>query len=159
MKDDIEEALYLTSEKLIKPFEGYHVRLPDGGCKAYPDPATGGHPYTIGWGSTGPDVKPDTVWTEKQAADSLKSHVMYFMKGVVVLSPSLLKAEPRRIAAIISFCYNCGLGNYRISILRKRVNDEDWEGAAKEILKWDKAAGRKMRGLTRRRMAESEYLK
>lgn len=154
----INEALNIASEKLIKPFEGYHVRLPDGSCKAYPDPATGGHPYTIGWGSTGPDVTPNTVWTLQQATDGLNNHLVYFTKGAIALSPSLLKAEPHRLAAIISFCYNCGLGNYRISTLRKRVNEEDWEGAVIEILKWDKARGRKMRGLTRRRIAESKYL-
>ena len=35
--------------------------------KAYPDPATGGLPWTIGWGHTGPEVKPGLVWTQEQA--------------------------------------------------------------------------------------------
>lgn len=155
----VEEAVRIAKEKLIKPFEGYHILLPDGGCKAYPDPATKGHPYTIGWGATGPKIGPDTVWTREQAEEALDHHIVYFLTGAVKLSPNLLTAEPRRLAAIISFCYNCGLGNYRISTLRKRVNAEDWESAASEILKWNKAAGKVMRGLTRRRKAEAEFLK
>jgi lysozyme len=68
--------------------------------------------------------------------------------------------EPaRRLAALISFAYNCGLGNYRISTLRKRVIASDWDGAATEILKWNKAAGRVLPGLTRRRQAESMLLR
>jgi len=62
------------------------------------------------------------------------------------------------VAALISFCYNCGLGNYRISTLKKRVDAEDWEGAATEIVKWNKAAGRVLPGLTRRRQAEAVFL-
>ena len=42
---NLSEAIKIATESLIKPFEGYHKRLPDGGCKAYPDPGTGGHPY------------------------------------------------------------------------------------------------------------------
>ena len=74
------------------------------------------------------------------------------------LSP-ILAAEPdRRIAALTSFAYNCGLGNYRISTLRRRVNQRDWPEAAREIMKWNKAAGRVMAGLTRRRAAEAVFL-
>ena len=177
----MKEAIKLCTEALLHPFEGYHVRLPDGGCKSYPDPAsplgrraiprevvakmsyeelkTAGHPWTIGWGSTGSDIGPDTVWTRAQADSRFESHVAYFVEGMVALSPKLPQQLPRRIAAILSFCYNCGLGNYRISTLRKRVNELDWEGASQEILKWNKAQGRVLAGLTRRRQAESLFLK
>jgi GH24 family phage-related lysozyme (muramidase) len=39
-------------------------QAPDGRFDAYPDPATGGAPWTIGWGSTGPDITKGTVWTK-----------------------------------------------------------------------------------------------
>ena len=154
----MEEAIQLATEGLIKPFEGYHRRLPDGGCKAYPDPGTGDKPWTIGWGSTGPDVTPDTVWTAQQAEERLRSEVRHFAREVLALSPFLDKTLPRRFAAIISFAYNCGAGNYRISTLRKRVNAQDWAGAQEEIVKWNKAAGRVLPGLTRRRAAEAALL-
>jgi lysozyme len=84
--------------------------------------------------------------------------LLYFASQVAKLSPSLLKTEPRRYAAIISFAYNCGVGNYRVSTLKKRVDSGDWEGAQEEIMKWNKAAGRVLAGLTKRRQAEASLL-
>lgn len=155
----IRDAVALSRKALVKPFEGYHKRLPDGGCKAYPDPGTGGKPWTIGWGTTGPDVKADSVWTEEQAQAALDREIMGKTMGVLKLSPSLAKASDRRLAAIISFAYNCGLGNYRISTLKRRIDAGDWDGAAEEIVKWNKAAGRVLPGLTRRRVAEAALLR
>jgi GH24 family phage-related lysozyme (muramidase) len=155
----MKEAIQIAGELLVKPFEGYAKRLPDGRCTAYPDPGTGGHPWTIGWGCTGPDIVPGTVWTEQKAQEELDAHLIHFATGVLKLSPILAKQPPRRLAAIISFAYNCGLGNYRISTLKKRVDAEDWAGAQEEIVKWNKAAGRVLRGLTLRRQAEAELLK
>lgn len=154
----ISNALAIATRLLVKPFEGYHKRLPDGGCKAYPDPATRGDPWTIGYGSTGPDIDKDTVWSQDQAEHRLMQHMLYFATKLLVLSPSLARASDRRFAAVISFAYNCGLGNYRVSTFKKRVDAGDWEGAQKEIVKWNKAAGRVLPGLTRRRAAEAAFL-
>ena len=154
----ISDAVRIAVDALIKPFEGYHRRLENGDCIAYADPATGGHPWTIGWGSTGAGITPVTVWSVGQASDALDRHVRYFVTGLLRLSPALAYADDRRLAALISFAYNCGLGNYRISTLKKRVDAGDWEGAAAEILRWNKAAGRVLPGLTRRRKAESAFL-
>lgn len=155
----VDDAIHIAKEALCKPFEGYARRLPNGDCAAYPDPGTGAEPWTIGWGSTGPEVKRDTVWTRQQAEESLDKHLLFFCRGVLRLSPELINEPPRRLAAIISFAYNCGLRNYQISTLRKRVNAKDWQGAQSEIVKWNKAAGRVLRGLTLRRQAEAELLK
>ena len=154
----ISTAIQTAIDALIRPFEGYHRRLPDGGCAAYPDPATKSDPWTIGYGSTGPDIKPDTRWTHEQALAALRSETTQKALGVLKLSPTLATEPDRRIAALTSFAYNCGLGNYRISTLRRRVNQRDWPEAAREIVKWNKAAGRVMAGLTRRRAAEAALL-
>lgn len=154
----ISDAITLAKNTLIKPFEGYHRRLPDGGCMAYPDPGSGCDPWTIGWGSTGPGIVEGTVWTAQQAEEALDKHILYFASGVLALSPGLAQEPPRRLAAIISFAYNAGLGNYRISTLRKRVNAKDWAGAREQIVKWNRAAGRVLKGLTRRREAEAAFL-
>lgn len=154
----IKQAIRLAIDNFIKPFEGYEKRLPDGRCTSYPDPGTGGHPWTIGYGTTGPDIVPGLIWTHEQAELALINHVIYFTTGVLELSPGLVEEPPRRLAAIISFAYNCGLGNYRISTLRKRVNEKEWDDAAREIVKWNKAAGRVLRGLTKRRQAEASFL-
>ncbi len=154
----ISTAIQTAIDALIRPFEGYHRRLPDGGCAAYPDPATKAEPWTIGYGTTGPDIAPDTRWTHDQALAALRSEATQKALGVLKLSPSLATEPDRRIAALTSFAYNCGLGNYRISTLRRRVNQGDWPEAAREIVKWNKAAGRVMAGLTRRRAAEAVFL-
>ena len=155
----IPDAIKLCKEALVKPFEGYARRLPDGSCTAYPDPATGANPWTIGWGCTGNDVREGVVWTVGQAEEELTKHLIQFCMGVLKLSPGLLKEPDKRLAAILSFCYNCGLGNYRISTLKKRVDAQDWDGACAEIVKWNKAGGRILPGLTRRRQAEAALLR
>lgn len=155
----ISDAITLAKNSLVKPWEGYHRKLPDGRCMAYPDPGSGADPWTIGWGSTGPGIASGSIWTEAQAEEALDKHLLYFASGVLSLSPGLAKEPPRRLAAIISFAYNCGLRNYRISTLRKRVDAKDWLGAAEQILRWNKAGGRVLRGLTRRRGVEAEFLR
>lgn len=159
IKDPLKRAVTMSCELLVKPFEGYHRKLADGRCAAYPDPGTGGAPWTIGWGSTGPHINQQTVWTVERAEQELQAHLNHFAHGVLGFSPGLLTEETRRFAAIISFAYNCGLGNYKISTLKRRVNQSDWESAYWEIQKWNKAAGRVLPGLTRRRLAEANLLR
>lgn len=176
----IKEAVKLCTGVLLHPFEGYHKKLPNGDCESYPDPASplgrgavskfkvsqmsteqllkAGHPWTIGHGITGPDIVPGLVWTREQADERFESLLNKFVNGALTLSPNLINEPPRRLAAIISFCYNCGLGSYRISTLRKRVNQGDWDGAYEEIQKWNKAQGIVLPGLTRRRLAEGKFL-
>jgi len=137
---------------LIRKFEG---------CKlvAYPDPATGGDPWTIGYGQTGQGIKKGTVWSQAQADSALSDSLQNFYDGALKFSPGLSKASPSRQAAIISFCYNCGLANYAKSSLLKDVLVENWVLAAKDITKWNKANGKVMRGLTLRRLEESKLLR
>lgn len=155
----ISDAVKIAEDALIKPFEGYHRRLADGGCAAYPDPATRGDPWTIGWGCTGRDIRPDTVWTQEQAQAALDQEIAYCASKAIQLSPRLAHEPDRRLAAIISFVYNCGSGNYRVSTLKKRVDAGDWNGACEEIVKWNKAGGRILPGLTKRRQAEAVLLR
>lgn len=154
----ISDAIRIACDGLVKPFEGYAKKLPDGSCQAYPDPGTRGDPWTIGYGSTGPDVQPGVVWPQDKAEERLAEHLVYFATGVLKLSPGLAAEPDRRLAAVVSFAYNVGLGNYRVSTFKKRVDSKDWHGAKEEIVKWNKAAGRVLPGLTRRRQAEAALL-
>ena len=63
--------------------------------------------------------------------------------------------EPYQFDALVSFTYNCGGGNLAKSTLLKKVNAGDFEGAAQEFHKWNKANGKVLKGLTRRRASES----
>jgi GH24 family phage-related lysozyme (muramidase) len=155
----MNEAKTFCKDVLIKPFEGLAKRLPDGRVAAYPDPGTRGHPWTIGWGATGPDINPSTIWSIQQCEQALDHHIDYFLQNLLKMSPTIQTALPRRIAAVTSWVYNCGLGNYRVSTFKKRVDSQDWDGAAEECVKWNKAAGRVLAGLTRRRVAEAALMK
>lgn len=154
----ISDAIKLCAEVFIKPFEGYARRLGNGDCTAYPDPGTGADPWTIGWGSTGRDIQPGTVWTVERAQAALEEHLLHFSAGLLKLSPRLAQEPDQRFAAVLSWVYNCGLGNYRISTFKKRIDAGDWPGAREECVKWNKAAGRVLPGLTRRRVAEAAFI-
>jgi lysozyme len=136
--------------KLIQSFEG---------CKltAYPDPATGGAPWTIGYGATGPGITKGTVWTQAQADADLLARVQAL--GLFIDSEVKIHLTDDEKAALISFTYNVGRGNFDHSTLLKKLNAGDIEGAAKEFLKWNLAAGKVMAGLTKRRSGEmAEFL-
>jgi len=129
---------------LIKNFEG---------CKleAYPDPATHGEPITIGVGHTG-GVKLGDVITQEQADEYLVNDVAHAANAVnQMVAVSITQGE---FDALCSFAFNLGIGNLKNSTLLKKLNSGDIQGAADQFLVWNKAAGKVMAGLTRRREAE-----
>lgn len=120
---------------------------------AYPDPATGGAPWTIGYGDTGPDVVPGLVITQQDADNRFAKRLANeFEPGVL---QALLRA-PRQCEfdAMVCLAYNVGVRNFRGSSVVRRLNLGDTRGAADAFLMWDKAAGKSMKGLRRRRAAE-----
>ncbi|MNJ32234.1 Lysozyme RrrD [compost metagenome] len=133
------------------------------GCRltSYPDPGSlDGHPWTIGWGHTGPEVVAGLVWTQEQADDAFVDDLKRFEQGVLSLvSVPLTQGQ---FDALVSFSYNVGLDIDRDSIaeglgdstLLKKLNAMDYAGAAMEFRKWNRNDGKVMRGLTRRRAAE-----
>lgn len=159
---NLQLALEICTKELLIPFEGYHKKLPNGDCISYPDPATGGIPFTIGYGSTrhpnGTPVKEGEIWTKEYAIECKQKVLQDFLVQLLKLSSNLATESPRRIAAVLSWIYNCGVGNYKISTFRKKVNSKEWGLAAEQCRKWDKANGKVMKGLTRRRLVESLML-
>ena len=79
-----------------------------------------------------------------------------YLPGVLALCPGADSTE--RIAALTSWSYNLGLTALRGSTLRKRVNEQDWEAARREIMKWTRGGGRVLPGLVARRRAEAALL-
>lgn len=132
--------------ELIKQFEGYS-------SKAYPDPATGGAPWTIGYGTT-KGVKPGMVITAQQAEKMLRDDVAKFESGV----SSLITAPTTQgqFDAMVSLAYNIGLGNFGKSTLLKKHNARCYTCAADQFRVWNRANGKVMNGLTKRRAAERE---
>lgn len=162
---DLEDVKRLCVELFLVPHEGTGPMTPDGRFMAYPDPGnkTTGLPITIAWGLTyhadGTPIQLGEVW-DMEYALKVKSIVLNrFLRDLLKMSPGLLAENSLRIAAVLSWVYNLGLGNYRISTFKKRIDSKDWSGAYEECLKWDKAKGRVMKGLTRRRIAEATAIR
>ena len=133
---------------LIKEFEGCYL-------EAYPDPGTGGDPWTIGWGATGPGIRPGVKWTQAQADERLAQDVDRFMAGVYhAINKAAITPSPAELGALTSLAYNIGLGAFQKSTLLRLYNAGEKAGAAAQFLRWNKAGGKIMRGLTRRREAE-----
>ena len=139
---------------LIQQFEGCAQKRPDGSYDAYPDPGTGGDPWTIGWGSTGPDIQRGLVWTQQQCDDRFAAHVAEFAQGVETAIGGAATSQ-HQFDAMVSFAYNLGLGNLESSTLLRLHKAGDYAGAAAQFARWNKAAGRELPGLTRRRAAEA----
>ena len=137
---------------LIKRFEGCARVRRDGQVEAYPDPGTGGEPWTIGWGSTGPGIGRDTVWTQEACDARLEADLARYAAEVDdALGDS--PTSPRQFDALVSFHYNTGAIG-RATLTRKHRNG-DFAEAAREFDRWCYAGGRVMKGLARRRAAEA----
>ncbi|MEY2942285.1 MAG: hypothetical protein RLY97_299 [Pseudomonadota bacterium] len=142
-------------QDLIKSYEGLAKKRKDGTITAYPDPASGGDPWTIGWGSTGKDIKQGLIWTVEQCQERFLTDGQKFVDGVAKAVGSA-KTSQNQFDALISLTYNIGLGNLAKSTLLKKHNAGDYAGAGAEFAKWNKAAGKVMDGLSKRRAAEAK---
>lgn len=135
---------------------GLHLTEQFEGCRltAYPDPATGGAPWTIGYGHTGQDVHKGMTITQEQAEALLLQDVKKAAQAVnLKVCREITQPE---FDALVDFTFNCGVGNFSGSTLLKKLNAGDFHGAAAEFEKWDMAAGKHMAGLLKRRHAEAE---
>lgn len=134
--------------KLIKDFEGLRLT-------AYPDPGTGGDPWTVGYGHTGPGVHPGMTITEAQAEEYLLQDLRTAQDAINRLV--LVPLSPAQKDALTSFVFNIGGGKaFANSTLLRKLNARDYKGAADQLLRWDKAGGKVLAGLSRRRRAERE---
>ena len=140
-----------AGEALIKQFEGCAKKRPDGKFEAYPDPGTGGEPYTIGWGTTGKDIRKGLVWTQAECDARFAKHIQSFVADVNTALEGA-KATQNQFDALVSFHYNTGA--IFKATLTKLHRARQYAAAAREFDKWNKAGGRVMNGLVRRRAAE-----
>ena len=139
---------------LIKRFEGCARIRSDGKVEAYPDPGTGGAPWTIGWGATGPGIERGTVWTQKQCDDRLAADLKRYADQVAqALGSAIATTSQTQFDALVSFHYNTGA--IARATLTRLHRAGDFTGAATEFGKWKHAGGRVLPGLVRRREAEA----
>lgn len=137
---------------LIKSFEGCARAIPGGLYEAYPDPGTGGAPWTIGWGATGRGIGPGTVWTRDQCDQRLACDLARHAADVAAALGDAPTSQ-NQFDALVSFHYNTG-AIARATLTRRHVAG-DHDGAASEFARWNRAGGRVLAGLVRRRAAEA----
>lgn len=123
--------------------------------KAYKD-AVG--VWTIGVGHTSmaghPKVRPGMVISRAVAMEILENDLVKYTRAV--LNNVHVDLNQNQLDALVSFCFNVGEGNLRKSTLLRKLNRGDYQGAANEFHRWNRAGGRVLRGLTRRRAEEKE---
>ncbi len=146
------DAIGADGIALIKRFEGCAKKRRDGRMEAYPDPATGGDPWTIGWGATGHGIGPGTIWT-REACDARLEADLERYAGEVAAELGDAPTSQQQFDAMVSFHYNTGaIGRATLTRLHKAG---DFAGAALEFERWCHAGGRVMKGLVRRRAQEA----
>jgi lysozyme len=127
---------------LIKKFEGCEL-------KAYQDSVG---VWTIGYGHT-KGVEEGQEITQDEAEDMLASELDEYEGYIRDMVECDL--EQNQFDALVAWVYNLGPTNLRSSTMLKRLNKKDFDDVPNQIKRWDKAGGKVLAGLVRRREAES----
>lgn len=127
--------------ELIKKYEGFRA-------KAYVCPAG---VLTVGYGTTR-NVYRGMVVNEQQATNLVYQDVEEFEREIK--KSVTVPLRQCQFDALVCFVYNVGSGNFRSSTLLKRLNDEGYSEVPGQLLRWNKAGGRVLEGLNRRRTSE-----
>ena len=127
---------------LIKRFEG--CRLESYKCSA--------NVLTIGYGHTSGVKETDTI-TQDEADKLLQEDVEQFEKHVD--DNVTVELGQSQFDSLVAWTFNLGVGNLRESTMLKKLNNEDYKSVPSEMKRWNKAGGKTLDGLIRRRKAES----
>lgn len=121
--------------------------------KAYPDPASGGDPWTVGYGHTGSDVRPGVTITEAQARTFLRKDLLIAGARIEARIGSVIhELTENQYAALLSFVFNVGASPSWT--IWKRLKARQFDQVPGELMKFVNAAGKKMNGLVKRRAEE-----
>ena len=126
---------------LIKKFEG--CRLKAYRCSA--------NVLTIGYGHTG-GVKEDDTISQPEAGELLEKDIAKFEE--YVNDNVIVELKQHQFDALVAWTFNLGPGNLRESTMLKKLNDADYASVPFEMRRWNKAGGKTLDGLIRRRQAE-----
>lgn len=139
----LSAALVLAGAGTVSYYEGVSN-------KAYLDPVG---IWTICYGETKGVNKVDYK-TDEECLDSLAEELTEHHKKMVMYIKTPISEKEE--AAYLSFTYNVGVGALSKSTLLKKLNSGDRAGACNQLLRWDKAGGKKLKGLTLRRQSENK---
>lgn len=124
----------------------------DEGCRlhAYPDPLSGGDPWTIGYGCTGPKIKKGVVWTQLQADNEVERRVAGFERDLDEHLPWWRMIGAVRSEVLSNMCFNLGVrGLLGFHNTLAHIEQHHWEQAAAGMLAsaWAKQTGRRAKRL------------
>ena len=128
--------------ELIKKFEGCKL-------KSYKCPAG---VWTIGYGHT-EDIKEGDIVSPEEANKLLRADVFKFEEYVT--DNVIVNLTQNQFDALVAWTFNLGVGNLRNSTMLKKLNNADYTSVPFEMKRWNKAGGKTLDGLVRRRQAES----
>lgn len=111
--------------------------------------------WTIGWGDTGPHVKPGLVWTQAQADAAFAARLeREFIPGVTkAIGDAATTSE--QLGAMVSLAYNIGVNAFAGSTVAREHKAGNHSAAAAAFARWNKGGGKVLAGLVRRRAAEA----
>ena len=108
---------------------------------------------TIGYGSTGPHVRPGMEITRAEAEALLRQDLDRFERAVD--SSVTVPLNDNQFAALVSFAFNVGVSAFQKSTLLKKLNAGQYDAVPSELMKWVSSKGKRMPGLVNRRAAET----
>ena len=141
----MSRQLSVAGARFIAGFEGYRAR-------AYPDPGTGGAPWTVGYGHTGPDVHPGLVITQAKALALLRRDAQTAAAAVSKLVKVPLNTC--EFDALVSLVFNIGAGAFANSTVLRELNRGHRARAGLAFMMWVRGGSGALPGLVRRRHAE-----
>ena len=109
--------------------------------------------WTIGYGHT-KDVQQGMTISEARANEMLAEELNEYESSINGLVTVELNQD--QFDAMVSWVYNLGVGNLKASTLLKVLNAGDYDGVPAQMMRWNKAGGKVLEGLTRRRQAEAD---
>lgn len=137
--------------KLLYDFEGRHTRLPDGRYKAYLDKIASPPVWTLYAGLT-KGIKEGMICTEAQGDAMVRKELNVYEDAIERLVTVELSSN--EFSALTVLVYNIGVGAFQRSTLLKMINQGKRDQIPTQWLRWNKAGGKVIKGLERRRRAE-----
>lgn len=142
----LASSLAISGAFIVAPFEGKEN-------KAYIDPVG---IVTVCFGNTGKEAVLGKSYTDDQCLDQMAEDLKQHDKQLMSVVKVPFKSDYQH-AAMLSFVYNAGIGNFSSSTMLKKLNAKDYDGACQELTKWVYAKKKMLRGLVIRRSVEFRY--
>ncbi len=143
--------------EMIKRWEGCPTRMINGQRMAVPYRDAVGI-WTIGYGFITVHGRKVTAYTEPMTMQQVDVEFLRQLQKYINGVDEVLEVEvtPSQLGALTSFAYNLGVSAFQRSTLLRKINACEWDEVERQFLRWNRAGGRKLKGLTRRRQAEAD---